>query len=80
MASGKPIIATRKAVEGIEEIRYINAETEEEFVNRTIAALTGDINAKEFQINKDFVNENNSPKASIDLLLKIIEKIRDIKR
>ena len=78
MASGKPIIATRKAVEGIEEIRYINAETEEEFANRIIEALTGDINAKEFQINKDFIYKNNSPKASIDLLLKIIEKIRDI--
>jgi glycosyltransferase involved in cell wall biosynthesis len=34
MMSGKPIIATKKAVEGIDDIVYLNAESEEEFAKR----------------------------------------------
>lgn len=43
MASGKPIIASKIAVEGIEKINYVNAESEEEFATRILDILENKI-------------------------------------
>jgi len=72
MAAGKPIIATKKAIEGIEGIRYINAETEEEFANKIIDILNGKIDIN-FEENKDIVLRNHTPSIAVDILEKIIK-------
>ncbi|BCU69064.1 glycosyltransferase family 4 protein [Stygiolobus caldivivus] len=75
MASGKPIIATKKAIEGIDDICYVNAETEEEFAEKIISIINDDNEIERFKANKEIVAKNHSPKTAIDLLLKIIDDL-----
>jgi Glycosyltransferase len=74
MMSGKPIIATRKAVEGIDDIVYINAESEEEFAKRIIDVLEGRVNL-DFQRNREIVKEKHDPKVAVDKILNLISNL-----
>jgi glycosyltransferase involved in cell wall biosynthesis len=72
MAAGKPIIATKKAVEGIDNIKYINAETEDEFINGIVEILSGKIDLN-FTENKDIILKNHTSFVAGDILEKIIK-------
>lgn len=74
MMSGKPIIATKKAVEGIDEIVYVNAETEEEFAERILDVIEGRIRL-DFGRNREIVMKRHSPKAAVNRLLSLIEEV-----
>jgi glycosyltransferase involved in cell wall biosynthesis len=74
MMSGKPIIATKKAVEGIEDIVYLNAESEEEFAKRIIDVLEGRVNL-DFQRNRKIVKEKHDPKVAVDKILNLISNL-----
>ena len=76
MMSGKPIIATKKAVEGIDEVVYLNAETEEEFAERIIDVLEGRVKL-DFQKNREIVVKKHNPKVAVDRLLDLINTLRD---
>jgi len=73
MGSGKPIIATKKAVEGIEKINYVNAETEEDFATAIINILEDKTNIN-FEENKEIVMNNHSPKSAVQKFLEVIKK------
>ena len=75
MMSGKPIIATKKAVEGIDDVVYLNAETEEEFAKRIIDVLEGRVNL-DFQKNREIVKERHDPKVAVDKLLKLTSSLQ----
>jgi glycosyltransferase involved in cell wall biosynthesis len=75
MGAGKPIIATRKAVEGIEKIKYINAENEDEFANAIIDVLGGKLDVN-FEENKEIVMANHSPKSAVKRLLDVINELK----
>ncbi|ADX81843.1 glycosyltransferase family 4 protein [Saccharolobus islandicus] len=74
MAAGKPIIATKKAVEGIDNIKYINAETEDEFINGIVEILSGKIDLN-FTENKDIILKNHTSFVAGDILEKIIKDL-----
>ena len=74
MMSGKPIIATKKAVEGIDDIVYLNAESEEEFAKRIIDVLEGRVNL-DFQRNRKIVKEKHDPKVAVDKILNLISNL-----
>jgi Glycosyltransferase len=74
MMSGKPIIATKKAVEGIDDIVYLNAESEEEFAKRIIDVLEGRVNL-DFQRNREIVKEKHDPKVAVDKILNLISNL-----
>ncbi|ARM76992.1 glycosyltransferase family 4 protein [Acidianus manzaensis] len=74
MAAGKPIIATREAVKGIDEIKYINAETEDEFIEAILDILDNRVNI-DFTKNKDIVMENHNPKIQAKKLIDLVNKL-----
>jgi len=74
MMSGKPIIATKKAVEGIDDVVYLNAESEEEFAKGIIDVLEGRVNL-DFQRNRKIVKEKHDPKVAVDKILNLISNI-----
>jgi glycosyltransferase involved in cell wall biosynthesis len=74
MMSGKPIIATKKAVEGIDDVVYLNAESEEEFAKRIIDVLEGRVNL-DFQRNRKIVKEKHDPKVAVDKILNLISNL-----
>jgi glycosyltransferase involved in cell wall biosynthesis len=75
MMAGKPIIATKKAVEGIDGVVYVNAESEEEFAEKIVEVLEGRIKL-DFEKNREIVMKRHSPQAAVDLLLDIIQKVK----
>lgn len=74
MASGKPIIATHKAVEGIDKINYIHAETEEEFAN-AIEEILKNGESMNFKENIKLVREKHSPTSAANKLIYNLKKI-----
>ncbi|NON63436.1 glycosyltransferase family 4 protein [Acidianus sp. RZ1] len=73
MASGKPIIASKKAVEGIDEIEYIHAEKDEEFAENIIQIVKGKMEISKFARNKELTIKNHSPENAVNVLLKTIK-------
>lgn len=74
MASGKPIIATKKAAEGIDDIVYVEAEKPEEFAEAIIAILKGKINM-DFGKNINVIKRNHTPNKAAEKLIKIINGV-----
>jgi len=73
MASGKPIVASRKAVEGIQGVKYVHAETVEEFVNAILDILENKVDVEDFKHeNPKIIERDHSPKNSARRLLNII--------
>ncbi len=74
MASGKPIVATEKAVEGIEDVVYVRAETPEEFADAIISLLNGKVKM-DFSRNVKIIEKKHTPKVAAEELLNIINGI-----
>lgn len=72
MASGKPIVATGKAVEGVEGIEFVRAETREEFAQSILDILEGRVERERFVVNVETVRREYSPENSVSRLLRII--------
>ncbi|BCU68073.1 hypothetical protein HS7_15100 [Sulfolobales archaeon HS-7] len=72
MLSGNPIIASNKAMEGIEKAEYVLANSDDEFANAILEQLTSEKAKSERNI--EYVTENHSPKKAVDILLDIIKR------
>ena len=59
---------------GIEDIVYLNAESEEEFAKRIIDVLEGRVNL-DFQRNRKIVKEKHDPKVAVDKILNLISNL-----
>jgi glycosyltransferase involved in cell wall biosynthesis len=74
MASGKPIVTTKKAVEGIEEVVYVEADTPEDFADKIIKLLDGEIRM-DFSKNIEIIRRNYTLKVAVKRLMSIIENV-----
>ncbi len=74
MAAGKPIVATRKAVEGIDDIKYLEAYTPEEFADRLLDVIDGNVNV-DFGENARIVRERHAPERVASKILEVLEGV-----
>lgn len=69
MASGKPIVATERTVEGIEDVVYVKTETPE-VADKIIKILNGEIRMN-LSSNIKVIEKSHIPKVAAGKLLDI---------